>query len=150
MNQGHGKPVDWWGLGILIFEMLAGIDPFNDEDPMSIYKNILRGKLNFPSNFDKEAKSLVKHLLVADLSKRYGNLKEGANDIKKHRWFATMNWEHLIKKKIKPVFIPIVKSSGDVSNFEEYPDSNSSPQAIKSSVDPFLNWWFNLLWILFS
>ncbi len=140
MNQGHGKPVDWWGLGILIFEMLAGIDPFNDEDPMSIYKNILRGKLNFPSNFDKEAKSLVKHLLVADLSKRYGNLKEGANDIKKHRWFATMNWEHLIKKKIKPVFIPIVKSSGDVSNFEEYPDSNSSPQAIKSSVDPFLNW----------
>jgi len=57
--------------------MHAGIDPFNDEDPMGIYKNILRGKISFPSSFDKDAKSLVKHLLVADLSKRYWNLKDG-------------------------------------------------------------------------
>jgi hypothetical protein len=57
--------------------MLAGIDPFNDDDPMGIYKNILRGRIQFPQNFDKDAKSLVKHLLVADLSKRYGNLKNG-------------------------------------------------------------------------
>ena len=62
---------------MLIYEMHAGIDPFNDEDPMGIYKNILRGKISFPSSFDKDAKSLVKHLLVADLSKRYGNLKDG-------------------------------------------------------------------------
>ncbi len=77
LNQGHGKAVDWWTLGVLIYEMHAGIDPFNDEDPMGIYKNILRGKISFPSSFDKDAKSLVKHLLVADLSKRYGNLKDG-------------------------------------------------------------------------
>ena len=77
LNKGHGKPVDWWTLGVLIYEMHAGIDPFNDEDPMGIYKNILRGKISFPSTFDKDAKSLVKHLLVADLSKRYGNLKDG-------------------------------------------------------------------------
>jgi hypothetical protein len=57
--------------------MHAGIDPFNDEDPMGIYRNILKGKISFTSNFDKDAKSLVKHLLVADLSKRYGNLKDG-------------------------------------------------------------------------
>lgn len=77
LNQGHGKAVDWWTLGVLIYEMHAGIDPFNDEDPMGIYKNILRGKISFSSTFDKDAKSLVKHLLVADLSKRYGNLKDG-------------------------------------------------------------------------
>jgi hypothetical protein len=59
--------------------MHAGIDPFNDDDPMGIYKNILRGKISFPSTFDKDAKSLVKHLLVADLSKRFGNLKDGKN-----------------------------------------------------------------------
>lgn len=69
--------MDWWTLGVLIYEMHAGIDPFNDDDPMGIYKNILRGKISFPSTFDKDAKSLVKHLLVADLSKRYGNLKDG-------------------------------------------------------------------------
>lgn len=72
MNKGHGKPVDWWCLGILTYEMLAGIDPFNDEDPMAIYQKILKGKIKFPKEFNRKAKSLVKHLLVADTSKRYG------------------------------------------------------------------------------
>lgn len=58
-----------------MYEMIAGIDPFNDDDPMAIYQKILKGKVVFPKGFDKDAKSLVKHLLVADLSKRYGNLK---------------------------------------------------------------------------
>ena len=53
LNQGHGKAVDWWTLGILIYEMHTGIDPFNDEDPMGIYKNILRGRINFPTLFEK-------------------------------------------------------------------------------------------------
>ena len=84
-NKGHSKPVDWWTLGILTFEMIAGIDPFNAEDPMSIYGKILKGKVKFPRNFDKNAKSLVKHLLKGDLTKRYGNMKNGVNDIKNHR-----------------------------------------------------------------
>jgi protein kinase A len=81
MNQGHGKPVDWWTLGILLYEMIAGIDPFADDDPLAIYQNILKGKLHFPRNFDSDAKSLVKHLLVNDLSRRYGNLKNGKSVI---------------------------------------------------------------------
>lgn len=52
-NLGHGKPVDWWTLGIFIYEMIAGIDPFTDEDPMAIYQKILKGKIKFPRNFDK-------------------------------------------------------------------------------------------------
>lgn len=76
--------------------MLAGIDPFNDEDPMAIYQKILKGKVKFPRNFDKEAKALVKHLLVADITKRFGNLKDGANDIKNHKWFEGFNWDQLI------------------------------------------------------
>lgn len=51
-NAGHGKAVDWWGLGVLIYEMIAGIDPFADEDPMMIYLNILRERLYFPKGFD--------------------------------------------------------------------------------------------------
>merc|ERR1719418_101395 len=82
LNKGHGKPVDWWTLGILIYEMIVGIDPFNDDDPMGIYQKILAGKIKFPRDFDKNAKSIVKHLLVADVTKRYGCLKNGANDIK--------------------------------------------------------------------
>lgn len=77
MNQGHGKPVDWWTFGIIIYEMIAGIDPFADDDPLVIYQNILKGKLRFPKEFNNDAKSLVKHLLVNDLTKRFGNLKNG-------------------------------------------------------------------------
>ena len=76
--------MDWWTLGILIYEMHTGYDPFSegeDEDIMEIYRKILKGKVPFPSIFDREAKdakSLIKHLLVNDLSKRYGNLKNGS------------------------------------------------------------------------
>lgn len=85
LNKGHGKGVDWWTLGILIYEMLAGQPPFVDDDPMGIYQQILAGKLAFPRYFERAAKSLIKKLLSPDLTKRYGCLKGGAQDIKKHR-----------------------------------------------------------------
>ena len=66
--------------------MHVGIDPFSDDDAMGIYRNILKGKVTFPAYIDKdarEAKSMIKHLLVADLSKRFGNLKDGKCVLKK-------------------------------------------------------------------
>merc|ERR1719343_21214 len=93
LNKGHGKPVDWWTLGILVYEMIVGYPPFVDEDPMGIYQKILSGKIVFPKVFDKKAKGLVKKLLTADLGKRYGNLKNGVDDIKKHEWFKDVPWE---------------------------------------------------------
>ena len=53
MNKGHGKGVDWWTLGVLIYEMLSGIDPFNDDNPMNIYKKILRGRVKFPKRINR-------------------------------------------------------------------------------------------------
>lgn len=140
LNKGHGKPVDWWTLGILTYEMQAGIDPFTDDDPMAIYQKILKGKVKFPKNFDKNCKSLVKHLLVADLSKRFGNLKNGVNDIKNHRWFADLNWDWILQKKLTAPYKPTVKSAGDTTNFSTYPDSETLSPAIKQSEDPFLDW----------
>jgi hypothetical protein len=64
----------------------------------------------------------------------------GVNDIKKHRWFSNFSWDDLMKKKSKATYVPVVKSLGDVSNFDEYPDSVSVAQDIKSSLDPFLGW----------
>ena len=140
LQKGHGKPVDWWCLGILIYEMLVGIDPFSDEEPMAVYQNILKGKLKFPSNFDKDAKSLVKHLLTADLGKRYGNLKNGVIDIKEHRWFNNFDWKKLVEKSLNAPYIPKIKSEGDTSNFSQYPDSPELPKMLKPNEDPFLNW----------
>merc|ERR1712039_199822 len=110
LNKGHGKPVDWWTLGILIYEMIVGYPPFVDEDPMGIYQKILSGKIVFPKMFDKNAKGLVKKLLTADLGKRYGNLKNGVDDIKHHKWFKNTNWGDLLEKKVPSPFKPSVKS----------------------------------------
>lgn len=140
LNKGHGKPVDWWTFGILLYEMIAGIDPFSDEDPMLIYQKILKGKVKFPRSFDKNAKSLVKHLLQADLAKRYGNLKRGVKDIKGHRFYNGLNWTSLLKKEIDPPYIPPTKGEGDTGCFSPYPDSDTETPPVKESEDPFLEW----------
>ena len=140
LNKGHGKPVDWWTFGVLLYEMLAGIDPFNDEDPMLIYQKILKGKLKFPSSFNSNAKSLVKHLLQQDLSKRYGNLKGGVNDIKNHRFFKNLDWNTVVTYKITAPYIPKVAGNGDVANFSNYDDSDMEAPAIKPAEDPFVEW----------
>ena len=88
--------------------MIVGIDPFSDDEPMAVYQNILKGKVKFPSNFNKDAKSLVKHLLVAELAKRYGNLKRGVKDITGHRWFKSFDWKSLETSKIPSPFLPSI------------------------------------------
>jgi len=140
LNKGHGKPVDWWTLGILTYEMIAGIDPFNNAEPMTIYTNILKGKIKFPRDFDKNAKSLVKHLLVADVTLRYGCLKNGSNDIKDHRWFKNLDWYKLSVKKLPAPYLPQIGQPGDTTNFTEYPDSDEPSPEIPAKDDPFLDW----------
>jgi len=140
LNKGHGKPVDWWTLGILIFEMIVGQPPFCDNEPMGIYQKILAGKVYFPKSFGKDAKSLVKHLLTADLSKRYGNLKDGPMDILRHRWIASLDLAKLEKKGYTAPYVPKVKDNSDVSNFEKIPDSKTLPPVVPESNDPFKDW----------
>ena len=138
LNKGHGKGVDWWTLGILVYEMLAGQPPFVDDDPMGIYQQILAGKLNFPRYIDRNVKALIKKLLLADLTKRYGCLKAGADDIKKHKWFSDMNWAHLVEKKLPAPIMPQVSGASDTSNFDPYPDSLDEPSIpIYNGNDPF-------------
>jgi len=134
-SKGHGKAVDWWALGILIYEMLAGYPPFYDENPFGIYQKILAGKIEFPRHFDPNAKDLVKKLLTADRTKRFGCLKDGAEDIKRHKWFKGVDWVKVYNRKVKPPFIPGYKSLDDTSNFDKYPDSEETSPAPLSQKD---------------
>jgi len=140
LNKGHGKAVDWWTLGILTYEMLVGIDPFNDDDPMMVYQKIIKGKIKFPKNIEKEAKSIIKHLLDADVTQRYGCLKNGVKDILDHRWFKGFDWKSLLFMNQEAPYIPKLKSNSDTSNFSNYPDSDSEIPTLKPDKDPFYNW----------
>ena len=74
-SKGHNKAVDWWALGILIFEMLAGYPPFFDDNPFGIYEKILSGKIDWPRQIEPLTKDLIKKLLVQDRTKRLGKYK---------------------------------------------------------------------------
>lgn len=120
LSKGYGKSVDWWSLGVLIFEMAAGYPPFYANDPMKIYEKIVAGKYRFASNFLSDIKDLLKNLLQVDLSRRFGNLKNGVDDIKNHRWFKTLDWLSVLNQSLEPPFIPKVRSPGDTSNYDHY------------------------------
>lgn len=120
---GHGRAADYWAYGVLLFELLAGYPPFFDDNPLGIYEKILNGKFAFPPHIDFVAKDLIKRLLMADLSKRLGNLREGAQGVKDHRWFEGVDWAMVERKEIRAPIIPVTSTPGDTSNFERYPDS---------------------------
>ncbi|KAG9285416.1 hypothetical protein G9A89_010891 [Geosiphon pyriformis] len=121
-SKGYSKAVDWYSLGVLIFEMLAGYPPFYDEDHMRLYEKILGGRVKYPNFFEPVVKDLLKRLLTADLSKRFGNLKGGSEDIKNHNWFKGVDWDRLLRQDIEAPYIPHVNGDGDTSNFDMYPE----------------------------
>ncbi|KAI4778808.1 Pkinase-domain-containing protein, partial [Aureobasidium sp. EXF-8845] len=92
-NTGHGLAVDWWALGILIYEFLVGQPPFWDQNPMKIYEQIVEGKLRFPSAMSTDARDIISQLCTVDVSKRLGNIKGGASAIKAHPWFKDIDWD---------------------------------------------------------
>mmetsp|Transcript_154089 Transcript_154089/g.493923 ORF Transcript_154089/g.493923 Transcript_154089/m.493923 type:complete len:121 (-) Transcript_154089:246-608(-) len=120
--------------------MIVGQAPVCDEVPVGICQKILAGKVYFPKYFDKNSKALVKKLLTADLSKRYGNLKDGPKDILNHKWFSTLDFQKLEKWEIPAPYKPSMKDDMDVSNFDDIPDSTDLPPAVPASQDPFVDW----------
>jgi hypothetical protein len=88
----------------------------------------------------REVKSIIKHLLVADVCKRLGMLKGGADDVKQHRLFAKIDWKALLSKKILMNYRPQIKSPGDTTNFQSYPESDNITQSMKPADDPFTDW----------
>uniref|UniRef100_A0A669D5L2 non-specific serine/threonine protein kinase n=1 Tax=Oreochromis niloticus TaxID=8128 RepID=A0A669D5L2_ORENI len=141
-KSGHGKSVDWWSLGILMFELLTGASPFTLEGERNsqseVSKRILRCDPPFPSMIGPIAQDLLKKLLVKDPHKRLGSGPRGAEDIKAHPFFKGLNWDDLAQKKVSSPFKPELKSELDVGNFaEEFTgmDPVYSPASTPPSTD---------------
>ncbi|AEO53609.1 hypothetical protein MYCTH_2295173 [Thermothelomyces thermophilus ATCC 42464] len=117
-ESGYTKMVDFWSLGVLVFEMCCGWSPFYAEDTQQMYKNIAFGKVRFPRDtLSLEGRNFVKGLLNRNPKHRLGAIND-AEELKQHAFFADIDWDALSKKLITPPFKPQLKSDTDVSYFD--------------------------------
>ncbi|VVC44331.1 Protein kinase, ATP binding site,AGC-kinase, C-terminal,Protein kinase domain,Serine/threonine-protein [Cinara cedri] len=116
----YTRSVDWWSFGIVIYEMLVGECPFEDaNDLQSLFHCIVNDQIPYPSMLSSEAISIMSKLLCKNPEKRLGSNERDGEDVKLQEFFGEVVWEDLLRRKVKPPFVPTVNSLEDVGNFEE-------------------------------
>ncbi|XP_034047578.1 serine/threonine-protein kinase N2 [Thalassophryne amazonica] len=118
-ENNYTRSVDWWGLGVLIYEMLVGESPFPGDDEEEVFDSIVSDEVRFPRRLSPEPVSLIQKLLQKNPEERLGAGEEDASEIKRHKFFQGVDWEAFMNKKVKPPFLPVIKDLRDVSNFDE-------------------------------
>lgn len=117
-GAGHDKAVDWWSLGILLYELTVGIPPFYSQNVNEMYSKIQHGVLRFPPFLSDACKSLIVGLLNRDPKKRLGSMND-VDDIKTHAFFKDMDFDMMMAKKLDVPYKPKVKGADDSSNFDQ-------------------------------
>ncbi|XP_060687280.1 RAC-gamma serine/threonine-protein kinase isoform X2 [Hemiscyllium ocellatum] len=118
-DNDYGRAVDWWGLGVVMYEMMCGRLPFYNQDHEKLFELILMEDIKFPRTLSSDAKSLLSGLLIKDPNKRLGGGPEDAKDIMQHSFFSGINWQDVYDKKLLPPFKPQVSSETDTRYFDE-------------------------------
>ncbi|XP_036822060.1 serine/threonine-protein kinase N2 isoform X1 [Oncorhynchus mykiss] len=114
----YTRAVDWWGLGVLVFEMLVGESPFPGDDEEEVFDSIVNDEVRYPRFLSTEAISIMRRLLRRSPERRLGAGERDAEEVKKHLFFRNMDWNGILSKKVKPPFVPTIQNSNDVSNFD--------------------------------
>lgn len=122
VNKGYGHSVDWWAVGVLTYEMRCGHSPFEARSQMEMFKKITKRDLKFPREFTEHEIALIDGLLQVDLTHRLGNLVGGTDDIKRHKYFSTIDWDKMLTQSVKSPYIPECTGPDDCSNFDQYPE----------------------------
>ncbi|KAI3384168.1 hypothetical protein SNEBB_008202 [Seison nebaliae] len=117
-ESSYTRSVDWWGYGVLLYEMLVGESPFAGDDEEEIFQAIISEEVTYPNWLTVEAVSLLKKLLQRDTRQRLGSNRNDAMDVRKHLFFRSINFDQLLLKNIKPPFTPKINGPIDTSNFD--------------------------------
>ena len=117
--KGHRKQADWWSVGVLIFEMLTGQLPFRGKNKPAIQKAICGAKLKMPTFLPSDATSLIKSLLERNQDRRLGAGPQGTENVKGHKFFASVNWSKIEVRGVAPPFRPTVEGEMCVACFDE-------------------------------
>ncbi|KAJ6217626.1 hypothetical protein RDWZM_008783 [Blomia tropicalis] len=115
----YGRAVDWWGLGVVMYEMMVGRLPFYNRDHDVLFELILLEEVRFPRTISVEARNLLQGLLVKDPTKRLGGGPTDANEIMLHAFFRGVDWKQVVEKNIPPPFKPLVENETDTRYFDQ-------------------------------
>uniref|UniRef100_A0A1L8DLW5 non-specific serine/threonine protein kinase n=1 Tax=Nyssomyia neivai TaxID=330878 RepID=A0A1L8DLW5_9DIPT len=117
-DNDYGRAVDWWGTGVVMYEMIIGRLPFYNRDHDVLFALILMEEVRFPRSISQEARSLLNGFLVKIPSQRLGGGPDDVKEIQAHPFFASINWTDLEQKKIPPPFKPQVTNDTDTRYFD--------------------------------
>lgn len=118
-EKDYGSSVDWWALGVLMYEMMAGQPPFEADNEDELFEAILHDEVLYPVWLSREANSILRGFLTKNSARRLGCQPGiGERQIKGHAFFRVIDWDRLEKRELPPPFRPQVRSKRDFSNFD--------------------------------
>lgn len=136
LRTGHGRAVDWWSFGALMYDMLTGAPPFTDSDRKRTMDKIIKGKLVLPRYLTVEAIDILRKLLKKSPKQRLGSRPNGSMDVQRHSFFRSIDWRKAIARSLVPPYKPPVSGDEDVSQFDTK-FTNEPP--VDTPVDNFMH-----------